>query len=127
WLATVAVGADGTHVLGNPDATVKLDEFISYTCPHCANFEKQAEAPIRLAYVMPGKLSVRIVHLIRDPVDLTVAMLTNCGDPAGFFLRHQIFLQSQDKWLARMDGMTDAQRQRWTSGDLPARMRAIAS
>ena len=127
WTATVAVKPDGTHVLGNPDAKVHLDEFVSYTCPHCASFEQEAEAPMRLAYVMPGKVSVRVVHLIRDPVDLTVAMLTNCGNPAGFFVRHQIFLASQDTWLARMESMTDAQKLRWRSGEMPARMRAIAS
>ncbi len=126
WTATVTVQPDGTHVLGNPKAKVKLDEFVSYTCSHCANFEKQADATLRLAYVQPGKLSVRVVHLVRDPVDMTVAMLTNCGDPAGFFKRHSIFLHAQDKWLPQMRNATEAQRTRWTSGDTAARFRAIA-
>lgn len=127
WLTTVTVKGDGTHVLGNPDAKVKLDEFVSYTCPHCAAFEKKADAPLRLAYVQPGKLSVRVVHLVRDPIDLTVAMLTNCGEPAGFFKRHQTFLHTQDKWLPKMGTASEAQRSRWTSGDMAARFRAIAS
>lgn len=127
WTTTVAVRADGTHVLGNPNAKVKLDEFVSYTCPHCATFDKQADAPLRLAYVQPGKVSVRVVHLIRDPIDLTAAMLTNCGDSAGFFKRHQAFMHSQDKWLKKAKDASDAQRTRWTSGDLAARLRAIAS
>lgn len=126
WTATVSVAADGTHTLGNPDAKVKLSEFVSYTCPHCANFQKQAEAPLRLAYVMPGNVSVRIVHLIRDPTDLTVAMLTNCGDPAGFFARHHAFLYAQSKWLARTGKLTSAQRARWTSGEFSARLKAVA-
>lgn len=127
WTATVSTRADGTHVLGNPNAKVKLDEYVSYTCPHCADFEKTADAPMRLAYVQPGKLSVRIVHLVRDPIDLTVAMLTNCGDPAGFFRRHQTFLHAQDKWLKKAEGASEAQRSRWTSGDMTTRLRAIAS
>ncbi len=126
WTATVSTRADGTHVLGNPDAKVKVDEFVSYTCSHCADFQKKADAPLRLAYVQPGKVSVRIVHLIRDPVDLTVAMLTNCGNPSGFFNRHQIFLQTQDKWLPKAKAASDAQRSRWTNGDLAGRFRAIA-
>lgn len=127
WTATVNVRADGTHVLGNPNAKVKLDEFVSYTCPHCATFEKDADAPLRLSYVQPGKLSVRVVHLVRDPIDMTVAMLTNCGDPAGFFRRHQVFMHAQDKWLPKTRGASDAQRSRWTSGEVSARFRAIAS
>lgn len=127
WTAKVTVQPDGSHVLGNPAAKVKLTEYVSYTCPHCAHFQQDAEAPMRLAYVMPGKLSVRVAHVIRDPVDLTVAMLTNCGDPAGFFKRHHVFLQGQDRWLARMGAMTQAQRRRWNSGDTPSRLRAIAA
>ncbi|MBV1918618.1 MAG: DsbA family protein [Sphingomonadaceae bacterium] len=127
WTATVTVQDDGTHLLGNPDADIKLTEFVSYTCPHCATFQKQADAPMRLAYIMPGKLSVRIHHVIRDPVDLAVAMLTNCGDPAGFFMRHHIFLQTQENWLTKMGTMSAAQRKRWSAGEVPARLRAVAT
>ena len=35
--------------------------------------------------VAPGKLSVEVRHLVRDPIDLTAAMLTNCGAPAQVF------------------------------------------
>lgn len=127
WNVTVAVAEDGTHTLGNPDAKVKISEFVSYTCPHCANFQKEAEAPLRLAYVQPGTVSVRIVHFIRDTVDLNVAMLVNCGDPAGFFARHHIFLQSQDQWLDKIQAMTDAQKARWNGEDFATSMRAITS
>ncbi len=127
WTATVAVQPDGTHVLGNPAAKVKVDEFVSYTCPHCANFQREAEAPIRLAYIMPGKVSVRVVHVVRDPVDLTVAMLTNCGDAKGFFARHNDFLSSQRQWMAKANATSEAQRARWSGGDIPARLRAIAN
>jgi len=127
WTATVSVAEDGTHTLGNPDAKVKLSEYVSYTCPHCANFEKAADAPLRLAYVMPGTVSVRVVHLIRDPVDLTIAVLANCGDTKGFFARHHAFLTTQGKWLTKATKMTEAQKARWTSGELAARLKAVTS
>lgn len=127
WTATVTVNEDGTHVLGNPEAAVKLTEFVSYTCPHCSSFEKQANAPMRLAYVMPGKLSIQVQHVVRDPVDLTVAMLANCGDSGGFFERHHAFLYDQDKWLTKMASTTEEQRKRWMAGEMPARLQAIAS
>jgi protein-disulfide isomerase len=126
WTATVSVTPSGSHVLGNPDAPVKLTEYVSYTCPHCAHFEQEADAPMRLAYVMPGKVSIEVRHLLRDPVDLTVALLTNCGDPSGFFKLHHTFLYDQDKWITKMGDMTEAQRKRWTTGEMPARLRAIA-
>jgi protein-disulfide isomerase len=127
WLATVSVSPSGSHLLGNPAAKVKLTEYISYTCPHCAHFQKQSEAPLRLAYIQSGKVQVEVRHLVRDPIDMTVAMLTNCGPPSRFFANHDLFLLNQDKWIGRAADASAAQRARWTTGDNAARMRAIAS
>jgi protein-disulfide isomerase len=127
WTATVALGEDGSHVLGNPEAEVKLTEFISYTCPHCASFHKEADAALKLGYVLRGKVSVEIRHLLRDPVDLAAALLTNCGDPNRFFRNHNMVLQSQDSWIEMMGTASAGQKQRWTSGQFGARMRAIAN
>jgi len=126
WLNTVTVTENGGHVLGNPDAKVKLTEYVSYTCPHCASFHREADAVIKLAYIQPGKVSVEIQHFIRDPVDLTVAMLTNCGKPSGFFQRHADFLASQDKWLVKAGSISEAQQQRWYNGSLASRLQAVA-
>ena len=127
WTATVTVAPGGQHTLGNPDAKVKLTEYVSYTCPHCARFQETADTPLRIAYITPGTLSVQINHFVRDPVDMTAAMLTNCGDAKGFFRRHHDFMAAQDRWLPRMAATTEAQRQRWATGAYPARMRAVAS
>jgi len=127
WLAKTTVTPSGSHVLGNPDAAVKLAEYISYTCPHCAHFYRQSDSTLRLTYVMAGRLSVEVRHFIRDPVDLTVAMLTNCVDPAGFFRRHGVFLFQQDKWIKVLQTASKTQKQRWVTGEMPERLRAIAS
>ncbi len=126
WTAAVSQRANGSHTLGNPDAKVKVTEYVSYTCSHCANFTKQSDAGMRLAYVMPGKASVTVHHLIRDPIDLTVAMLVNCGDNKGFFRRHNAFMATQDKWLAKAQTASEATQSRWSNGQVSARMKAIA-
>ncbi|MBW8785807.1 MAG: thioredoxin domain-containing protein [Novosphingobium sp.] len=127
WNAVVEVTPIGSHVIGNPRAKVKLIEYISYTCPHCAHFEAVAGDAMRIGWVGPGALSIEVRHLLRDPVDLTVAMLTNCGPPAKFPLNHQIFLRRQESWIALLGTATEAQQQRWSTGDNLSRMRAIAS
>jgi protein-disulfide isomerase len=127
WNATVAIAPGGSHLLGNPAAAVKLVEYVSYTCGHCAQFEVQADGPMRLSFVSTGKLSVEVRHYVRDPVDLTVAMLANCGPPAKFFLNHSAFLRSQSKWIGTMSNASAAQRARWASGDMLSRRRAIAA
>lgn len=127
WTTTVTVTESGSHVLGNPGAPVKLTEFISYTCGHCADFHVEAETPLKLAYVMPGKVSVEVRHLLRDPIDLTVAMLTNCGDPQRFFMNHSLFLHRQESWKKALDTASEVQKKRWTTGTTAQRLRAVAT
>lgn len=127
WVAQVAVTANGSHRYGNPDAPVKLVEYISYTCPHCAHFHKESDAVLRATVVPKGQVSVTVTNFLRNPIDLTVAMLTNCGDPKRFFVRHSAFFGTQDTWLAKADGFSKEQQARWYHGEMPIRMRAIAS
>ena len=127
WTARVAVTPSGSHVLGNPAAELKLSEYISYTCPHCANFDREASDRLRIYMVAQGKLSVEVRHLVRDPIDMTAAMLTNCGPPAKFFQNHTAFLRGQSRWLATANTAGPAQQARWSSGDQRTRLRAIAN
>ena len=127
WNHVVNLGADGSHVLGNPAATVKLTEYISYTCQACARFTAESEGPLRIGYLTTGKVSVEVRHLLRDPIDLTVAMLANCGPKDKFFLNHTAFMRSQATWIKPLGSASAAQRSRWTTGSLVQRNRAIAS
>ncbi len=127
WNNTIAVTPSGSHLLGNPNAPTKLTEFISYTCPHCATFDREGSDRLRLYLVGPGKLSIEIRNFVRDPIDMTVALLTNCGPPAKFVMNHTAFLRSQSVWIANAEKTTPTQRNRWSTGDPASRFRAIAS
>ena len=126
WNNTV-VRADGAHVIGNPRARRVLTEFVSYTCPHCGDFARTGDEALKLAHVGPGTMRLEVRHIVRDPVDLTAAMLAWCGTPAKFPQTHAAFMHAQPRWLAVARSTTRAQRQRWASGDLASRSRAIAS
>ncbi|MGH6786930.1 MAG: DsbA family protein [Novosphingobium sp.] len=127
WNATVAATPAGGYRLGNPAATVKVIEHASYTCPHCAEFEVQGTDRLRLAYVAGGKVSFEVRPYVRDPIDLTVAMLATCGDPGRFFLNHAAFMRSQSTWMRPLQSMSAGQQQRWFMGEDVARRRAIAA
>lgn len=127
WNAAAAVTTNGSHRLGNPEAPLKLVEYVSYTCPHCAHFQKESDPVLRLTMVPKGQISVTVTNFLRNPIDLTVAMLTNCGDPKRFFARHNAFFASQEKWLAKAEATNREQQKRWYEGDYPTRMRAISS
>lgn len=126
WMNMVTE-TNGGHLLGNPEAKTKLVEFMSYTCSHCAHFAQEGDGAIKLVYVPTGRMSYEIRHLVRDPVDLTAAMLTHCGSAKKFPQNHQAFMSTHDKWMEKARVATQAQRARWQFGTLGARLQAIAS
>ena len=122
----VTATTDGAHLLGSPAAKIKLTEYISYTCPHCAHFNQESEASLRLDFVASGKGSIEVRQYIRNPIDMAAALLVDCGGPAHFLKLHDIVLSTQTEWLAKVANLTEAQRQRWENGPIGGRMRAIA-
>ncbi len=126
WNGTV-VRADGAHAIGNPAAPNTLTEFVSYTCPHCGDFARTGDEALKIAYIAPGKVRLEIRHIVRDPVDLTAALLTWCGEPGKFPRNHAAIMHAQPRWLAAARATTTTQRHRWATGDLPTRTRAIAA
>jgi protein-disulfide isomerase len=127
WNGHVTVTDNGSYMLGNPNAPIQLTEFVSYTCSHCAHYQKESDPVLRLTVIPQGKVAVTVTNLLRNPVDLTIALLANCGDPKRFFVRHNAFFATQDTWLEKARTMSEAQQQRWYQGQPIDRMRAIAS
>ena len=127
---TVAQGTltpDGGHLLGNPNAKVKLIAFESYTCHFCAKFEQEGAPPLKLAYVQSGRVLLEVRHFVRDPVDLTAAMLSECVAPSKFYAFHRSLFLNFDKWTALFGTVSKAQRDRWASTNRAAGRRAMAS
>jgi len=127
WNQTVTRTPLDSYVLGNPNAPVKLVAYISYTCSHCAHFETESDAQLRLGFIAPGKGSLEVRSFLRDPIDLTVSLLTHCGPSDKFFGTHAAFLRTQSTWLAPAMALTEGQKERWANPDFKARTRAIAS
>ncbi|MGX7952204.1 DsbA family protein [Tsuneonella sp. HG249] len=125
WLTTVDT-AGGGHRIGNPAAKVKLTEFVSYTCTHCGEFAQEGSNALDV-YVATGKVQLDVRHVVRDPVDLTAAMLANCGPAAKFPRNHAALILSQPKWLPVAQRATAGQKSRWYNGPGPERRRAIAA
>lgn len=123
WNLMVAQTPQGGHLVGNPAAPVKLIEYVSYTCSHCATFEMEADAPLRLTFIAGGKGSVEYRPLIRSKIDVAAALLARCGPIAKFRGNHTAILRAQDKWN---HAPSPAELQRWSSADFTTSMRAIA-
>jgi len=97
WAQVLEATPEGGFRMGNPDAPIKLIEFGSYTCPHCRDFTEQAHEPLERDHVNSGKVSFEYRNFIRDPLDMTVALVVRCGGPESFFpLSLQFFLNQED-------------------------------
>jgi protein-disulfide isomerase len=126
WSATVA-RTDRGHMIGNPKAEATLIEFISYTCPHCADFAARGEPPLDIVLLQPGKVALEVRPVIRNGIDLAVTLLAHCGDPAGFKGRHQALMLNQAVWLGKARNAPQTQIAIWQRGDKAGRMNAVSA
>jgi protein-disulfide isomerase len=127
WSSTVSTTPAGTLLLGNPKAAVQLAEYVSYTCKDCATFQKQSDGVLLLAYLPSGRVNIAVHTVIESPIDLTAAMLANCGPKEKFFMNHNALLRSQTNWIKPLAHASSVQRSRWSGPELGARGRAIAA
>jgi protein-disulfide isomerase len=125
WIAKVQALPSGAHRIGNPEAKIKVIEYVSYTCPHCAAFEKEASGELAIGLIRGGKGSIEYRPYMRNIIDIAASLLVGCGDASQFALNHSIVMRNQEKWMANYQ---DSQPKRWAAiPDFAGRMRAVAS
>ncbi len=102
WVASVRVQpANGAFVMGSPAAKVKLVEYLSYTCSHCAEFVAGSTVALKRDYVAKGVASVEMRNAVRDRFDFAAALLARCGGPAKFFGNSEAIFAAQSTWLGK--------------------------
>ncbi len=107
WSETINQTADGHFVMGNPAAKIKLVEYGSYTCSHCADFAHEADPEIR-KIVDTGKMSFEFRNYIRDPLDMTSALLARCGGKDIFYPLSEQFFGNQSAMFEKAQAIGDA-------------------
>lgn len=116
---------DASHIIGNPAATSTLTEFVSYTCPACANFSRMGEEVVKLGYVAPGKLKFEVRYIQRNEIDIAMTMAAWCGGKDKFKASHSAIMWSQPQWLPKVQLASTTQQGRWFTGPGPTKRRAI--
>ena len=127
WSATVNESAIGAYSVGNPAAKIKLVEYFSYTCHVCGDFAKASAVPLKTLYIDKGLVQIEYRNLVRDPVDMTAALLARCGGPKAFAGNHQAIFAAQPAMLDRITKATDKQKTSWFEGTTGERARKIAA
>ncbi|WP_066483366.1 MULTISPECIES: DsbA family protein [unclassified Sphingomonas] len=120
WRATATLSPDGAVRIGSPQAKVKLAEYLSYTCPHCADFVTQSEPVLKDQMVRTGRVQVEYRHFVRDRLDLASALLARCQGPVGFAAANKAIFAAQPATFARTQAFQarpDAYKGAATLGD----------
>jgi protein-disulfide isomerase len=112
WSQVAVRTPEGGVRIGNPAAPVKLIEYGSITCPHCAAFSGEAAAALRTRYVRPGRVSWEYRPYLIFPTDPGVFMLLNCLGPARFFPASEELYATQRAWVGRLQALPAAEFER---------------
>jgi protein-disulfide isomerase len=109
WTKVVVATPEGGFRMGNPAAKVKLVEYGSLTCPHCAAFSREGEQPLIQKYVKSGRVSYEYRNFVLNNVDVVASLLARCAGP-GFFRVVDTMYATRDQWLKKADALTEAER-----------------
>jgi protein-disulfide isomerase len=126
WNRVVTVTPSGSYVLGDPHAT-RLIEYVSYTCPHCAHFVAEASGPLRSGWIRRGLIGLEVRNAIRDPYDLTAAVLARCGGKGRFFADHEAIFANQTAWIAKVQAYEEKRGEQPPAKDSAAQLAALAA
>jgi len=101
WTRVVVKTPAGGYRMGNANAKVKLVEFGSMTCSHCRAFDDEGGDALIRNYVKTGKVSYEFRNYVRDPYDLSAALIARCGGAKGFFSLTRGLFKDQGQWIAK--------------------------
>lgn len=94
--------------IGNPDSSVTVIEYASFTCPHCASFHATTFKDLKADYIDTGKINFIHREVYFDRFGLWAGIMARCGENAEnrYFGIADIIYEQQSVW-ARQDDPND--------------------
>ena len=89
--------------IGATDAPVKIVEYLSFTCPHCAHFHADVYPKLKADYIDTGKVRLEYHEVYFDRYGLWAAMMARCGGEMRYFGITDILYDTQSDWAASDD------------------------
>ena len=96
-------------VIGAADAPVKITEYASFTCPHCANFHDTVWPQLKAEYIDTGKVQFTYREVYFDRFGLWASMVARCGGEMRYFGVADMIYDKQKDWTASGDPATIAE------------------
>ncbi len=98
--------------LGDPDASVTIVEYSSFTCPHCATFNQGVFRQIMENYVDTGQVQYIKREVYFDAYGLWAALVARCGGAERYHGVVEMLYQDQRQWAGSSDGAVVAENLR---------------
>jgi protein-disulfide isomerase len=89
--------------IGDVNAKVKMVEYLSFTCPHCAHFHGDVLPKLKADYIDTGKVRLEYHEVYFDQLGLLGAMLARCGGEMRYFGITDMLYDKQMDWAGAGD------------------------
>jgi protein-disulfide isomerase len=122
WTQVVTATETG-YRMGNPNARVRLVEYGSISCHHCADFSRGA-GPLTSQYVKSGQVSWEYRPHMLFPTDPGIFALLQCRGAEPYFQLVEQLYADQDAWLSRVQQYAQANGPALEAMDAPQRAAA---
>lgn len=113
--APIDAAAGQAMTMGDPAAKVRVEEYASLTCSHCAEFNNTVFPAFKAKYIDTGKVRYTLHELMTPPQDVAAAgfMTARCA--------------GKDKYFAVVDDIFRRQEAMFAAGDVMGTLRAVAT
>jgi protein-disulfide isomerase len=86
------------RAMGPADAKITVQEWFSFTCPHCARFAADVFPEVQAQLIDTGKIRFVFCEYPRDQLDLMAAMIARALPPERYEPFMESLLESQQRW-----------------------------
>ena len=86
------------RIIGDPSAKVKLVEYFSLTCPHCAKFHMETYPKLKEKYIDTGLVQMEYRDFPLDQWGLRAAALARCVGSKHYSPMIDVLLKQQKTW-----------------------------
>ena len=97
------IEALSTKSFGDKKAKVKMLEFASLTCGHCAKFHNEVMPMIKEKYIDKGLIEFTYKDFPLDKFALKASMIARCAGNKKFFTFLDVFYKKQRDWTRTKD------------------------
>jgi len=97
----MAAGPLGDRVLGKATAPVTVIEYVSLTCPHCANFHKTLFPRMKKEFIDTGKVRYIVREFPIGHMSGAAAIVNRCAPEDKYFFLLNQFLTRQPEWVSQ--------------------------